>query len=127
MPRMLRNGLSAIWFLPLTFLSLFWSGPELASAGTCTHRDYCTVSNPFYTSGYGGQCTSYAWGRAWELFDVNLSPRGNAGTWVDHSVTDLSTGEELAVDNSIAPNSIAVWRNGTAGTSRMLRMSLVIR
>ncbi len=86
-----------------------------ANAATCTHEDYCTTQNPFYQSGFGGQCTSYAWGRAYEKFGVNLSPRGHAGTWLSRTVKDNNTGNLLQTGSVVQSNSIAVWSKGEHG------------
>jgi surface antigen len=52
------------------------SGPNLAS------RSYALGGvNPYVNSGYGGQCTAFAWGRANEKQGVTNLPTGNANTW----------------------------------------------
>ena len=109
-----------IWHIFQIFMAILVLGTccniSASEAATCTaDRDYCTPSNPFFQSGYGGQCTSYAWGRAYEKFDINLSPRGHGGTWLNSTVTNLTTGEELSTGNTVRSNSIAVWSFGTFG------------
>lgn len=53
-------------------------------------------SNPFRN--YWGQCTWYAWGRAFEKTGTQLSYRGNAGDWTSGAVSTPRV------------NSVAVWK-----------------
>ncbi len=109
----LRSTIYMCVFVIAYGLSVAYVGS--AGAATCTNRDYCSTVNPFYQSGYGGQCTAYAWGRAYEKFNINLSPRSHAGTWVDSTVKDLSTGKVLSVSKTVKADSIAVWKAGAYG------------
>lgn len=69
---------------------------------------YAKPANPFAASGWGGQCTAFAWGRMYEKTGKNLAPRGNGGTW--YSAVP-------ATSRSTTPraNSVAVWTGGTYG------------
>lgn len=54
---------------------------------------YQSSANPFYASGYGGnsddgydgECTWYAWGRAYEKLGISLPCRKNANDWADEA------------------------------------------
>jgi len=95
-------------FLTILCIATF-SNILVSYAATCTaDRDFCTVDNPFYPD-YSGQCTSYVWGRDYEKFDMNLSPGGNGGTWLDSTVFNNNTGKELTEGATVKPNSVAVW------------------
>ena len=69
---------------------------------------YQSSVNPFYakyggssTNGYGGQCTWYVWGRAYEKLGVSLPCRGNANNWTSEAANaGYSTGS-VAQANSI--------------------------
>ena len=61
-------------------------------------------SNPFAASGYYGQCTWYAWGRAYELMGKSLPCKGNARTWYD-----VARNAGWSVGSEPRANSIAVW------------------
>jgi len=84
-------------------------------AATCSNRDYCSDNNPFKISGYGGQCTAYVWGRVYEKFNIDLSPRGSAGTWFTGTVKDVTTGKVLLKGSSVQADSVAVWTGGKYG------------
>lgn len=69
---------------------------------TCPSKDnkyYNSNSNPFVSAGYGmfqngGNCTCYAWGRAYEL--LNKKPKlytGNARTWYGHTEDGYERGQ----------------------------------
>lgn len=110
-----RNGCSICFIAYFLVCLLGYAQPVNANANTCTaSRDYCTTDNPFYPK-YGGQCTSYAWGRAWEKFNIKLSTHGHAYKWDDDTVTDENTGKVLTVDRNIQPDSIAVFNGGSVG------------
>ncbi len=82
---------------------------QRCNASTLQYRkDYCTLKNPFYQSGYGGQCTAHAWGRAYE-FGIYLNTNGNAKTWYNQDVRDTITNRVLTKGKTVKPNSIAVW------------------
>lgn len=61
-------------------------------------------SNPFAVSGYYGQCTWYAWGRACEVTGKQLPCRGNAGTWYN-----VARNAGWSVGGEPRADSIAVW------------------
>ena len=63
---------------------------------------YCG-QNPFFTSGFGGQCTAFCWGRAKEKLGISLPFRGNAQTWWSSAQGVYQTGSNPQA------NSIAVW------------------
>lgn len=60
-------------------------------------------------TGYYGQCTWYAWGRAYERCNVSLNVSGNAGEWYDKIVVG---GTVKKRDKSLGPvaKSIAVFK-----------------
>lgn len=66
-------------------------GVDLSSAA------YQTSVNPFFAAGFGGnssdgypgQCTWYAWGRAYEKLGVSLPCRGYADDWTDEAMTPM--------------------------------------
>lgn len=60
-----------------------------------------SASNPF--KGYRGQCTWYAWGRAFEKTGTQLGYRGNAKTWTSGAVSTPRA------------NSVVVWTGGKYG------------
>ena len=67
--------------------------------------------NPFYKSGYGGQCTAFSWGRTREKLDISLASKfyGNAKTWWDGAIGIYNRG------TTPRGNSIAVWGSGAYG------------
>ena len=69
---------------------------------------YCGL-NPFFNSGYGGQCTDFCWGRAMEKLGISLPFRGNAVTWYSAAQGLYQTG------STPQGNSIAVWSYNGAG------------
>ena len=74
-----------------------------ASAPNWNNSGYSTL-NPFAQSGWYGQFTWYAWGRAYEKTGIQLPYRGNAQTWDDGKM-----------DKTPRANSIAVWTGGNTG------------
>ncbi|MBQ9001376.1 MAG: CHAP domain-containing protein [Eggerthellaceae bacterium] len=78
----------------LTAQSVGTYGADLASAA------YQSNINPFYaagyggnaTNGYGGECTWYAWGRAYEKLGVSLPCRGNENSWTSEAAGSFETG-----------------------------------
>lgn len=60
-----------------------------------------STSNPY--KDYWGQCTWYAWGRAFEKTGTQLGYRGNANTWTSGAVSTPSA------------NSVVVWTGGYYG------------
>jgi surface antigen len=57
--------------------------------------------NPLASSGFGGQCTAFAWGRANELKGITTLPTGNAKDWW---ASTIFPGGQIAY-----PNAIPVW------------------
>ncbi|MEK7991545.1 MAG: GH25 family lysozyme [Thiotrichaceae bacterium] len=98
--------------LPNVFV-LESSGIKGSFAASCTHRDYCVTSNPFYPTN-GGQCTAYVWGRAYEKTDTAIKFSQNYGRhaykWYE-LVKDLPRGRE------IRSNSIAVFPGISIGSN----------
>jgi len=72
---------------------------------------YYTTENPFYLSGYGGQCTAFAWGRAYEKTGIKIEISGigkypSAKYWyLNKPAESLS----LEMSKTARSNSIAVW------------------
>ena len=68
-------------------------------------------SNPFTKAGWDGQCTWFAWGRAYEKLGINLQFSGNAGTWwgVNKANNYFNYG------STPRANSLAVWSGGGYG------------
>lgn len=60
-----------------------------------------TSANPLAKSGYGGQCTAFAWGRVFEVTGKKLNTTSNAKNWFN--ATNLPKGSKPK------RNSIAVW------------------
>jgi len=65
--------------------------------------------NPFYRSGYWGQCTWFAWGRAAEVTGNRGLPTKNAKEWWDIAQKNFKTGQVPK------RNSIIVWGAGKYG------------
>ena len=69
---------------------------------------YQTAVNPFFAAGFGGrasdgydgECTWYAWGRAYEKLGVALPCRGNANTWTTEAANaGFATGTEARANS----------------------------
>ena len=74
-------------------------------------NDVCyTTNNPYYNSGYGGQCTAFAWGRACENNSVYLQFKTqsypSAKFWYEYGPVDSLN---LTTGSSVQEMSIAVW------------------
>ena len=76
------------------------TGPNLAAPS------YGAVVNPFTASGFGGQDTAFAWGRANEVTGSTSLPRGDADTW--YATTTLPKG------HTAKAKSVAVWGASSA-------------
>ncbi|MDP2824595.1 MAG: carboxypeptidase regulatory-like domain-containing protein [Sulfuritalea sp.] len=61
--------------------------------------------NPLVRVGFGGQCTAFAWGRAYEITGKRMDRVGNAKTWWDE--TKYPTGQ------TPRRGAIAVWQGDT--------------
>jgi len=88
-------------------------------------RDYYTTLNPYYKSGFGGQCTAYVWGRAYERNSgLWLITKGNAypsakfwwsGT-TPTSTSGLSANIKHVESQQPAANSLAIWAGDSTNT-----------
>lgn len=82
-----------------------------------TTNPYYTTLNPFHNAGYGmvpngGNCTCYAWGRAYENLGSKPSlSTGNAGLWYGRNVV------YPASSNAASPalGAVACWSSSGAG------------
>lgn len=80
-----RREYAEAWY---TYLSGLGFTPRLNENGISGSPYYYSY-NPFYQAGYGmPNCTCYAWGRFWEISDINKDysnrpslPTNNAGDW----------------------------------------------
>jgi surface antigen len=79
--------------------------PNLKNSG------YLAPTNLYAVSGYGGQCTAFAWGRAYEKTGIKLkfinNNYPNANVWYDQTTSPKG---QIPM-----PNSIVVWTSGTYG------------
>ncbi|MBQ7546969.1 MAG: InlB B-repeat-containing protein [Clostridia bacterium] len=64
--------------------------------------------NPFAVSGYSGQCTWYAWGRAREKLGIDVPCRGDAVDWPNQAGSYL-------VNSTPSSNAICVWTHYNPG------------
>lgn len=71
---------------------------------------YDSSRNPFAQSNLYGQCTWYAWGRAYEVTGKNLPCRGHAYSWYD-----AARNAGWDVGSTPRENSVAVWSSGSVG------------
>ncbi|MBR0481469.1 MAG: CHAP domain-containing protein [Firmicutes bacterium] len=95
----------AICILLLSFVPVFAVGSfgvDLDSEG------YGPDVNPFAAVGYRGECTWYAWGRAYEKTGQRVPCLGNAKKWLDQSGS-------FGWDTTPSADSIAVWTDGEYG------------
>lgn len=82
--------------------------PRLNSTG------YANSVNPYFNIGNGGECTSFAWGRAYELWNIQLNVSSSAGQkWID------ALKGSYTVDKTPSANSIAVWSGHVAYVERV--------
>ena len=87
--------------------------PRLTSDGM-QGNPYWYSRNPFYLAGYGlPNCTCYAWGRFWEIGDINhdYSNRptlstGNAEDWYGYTADGYERGQEPRL------GAVACWADG---------------
>jgi len=82
-------------------------------AKNCVHEDYCTTENPFYKLGYGGQCTSYAWGRAYGKMGVSIQFTQNSGR---HGKNWYQLVKSLPRGRQVQDNSIAVFAGDSSNS-----------
>ena len=83
-----------------------------SSAPSKSNTYYYSSKNPFYTAGYAGQCTWYAYGRAYEI--LGKAPKlclRNAKEWYNYNKTNgyYKYGQTPKV------GAIVCWGNGTYG------------
>ena len=96
------------WVTSFVFFAFVFAGSNVFAIDI---NGSCYISeNPYYTSGYGGQCTAFAWGRACEKIGTKLKFKTasypSAKYWYLYGPIDslnLSTGVTVQAD------SIAVW------------------
>lgn len=96
----------------------FYNSSRCNAPTTAEKQDYCSTVNPFKQSGYGGQCTAHAWGRAYAEFGIKLKLNGkypSAKYWWDGTAVDTATGDALEKGTVIRANSIAIWGGTTYG------------
>jgi surface antigen len=91
----------------LIILSLFISNSVFALD---LNDDCYTTQNPYFQSGYGGQCTAFAWGRACEKKSIKLIFKDgsypDARNWyIDGPIDSLN----LKTGSIIQSDAIAVW------------------
>jgi len=72
--------------------------PSLSKGGAYSS----STGNPFVKAGYGGQCTAYAWGRAYEKLGIKLPMTQSAKFWVNYK-------SNFKTDMNLQENSIVVW------------------
>ena len=74
---------------------------SIGNYGVDVDSEYYSSSNPF--QGFKGECTWYAWGRAYEKTGIQLGYRGNANSWISQAVSTPRA------------NSVVVWTGGHSG------------
>lgn len=83
------------------------NAPSLQKKEVYTYKE-----SPFYPS-LAGQCTAYAWGRAYEKLGIRMkaSKYPSANLWLNYAWKNAATGEQFATGAKGQPkaNSIAVW------------------
>lgn len=94
---------------PNTFLALVVAAVGITSAvgQDIASPCYKSPANPFASAGWTGQCTWFAFGRAFEKTGVAVSFRGNGGTWTTNQ--GYGTGATPKAD------SIISWTGGGYG------------
>ena len=103
---MMKKGILPKLLLMLMFamtVSVINVAPAFAigNYGANIDSDYYSAGNPFRD--YRGQCTWYAYGRAYEKTGTQLGYRGNANCWTSSAVSTPRA------------NSVAVWTKGETG------------
>ena len=77
-----------------------------------------STSNPFHQAGFGmPNCTTYAWGRAWEILGraPNELNRGNARFWFSNNGGFPQPGDNFQRGQTPRLGAIAVWASSSAG------------
>jgi surface antigen len=76
-----------------------------------------STNNPYYNSGYGGECTAFAWGRAQEKMGISLKfntkDYPDAKYWWEYGPVSLL---KLTVGQIVKDNCIAVWAGDESNT-----------
>ena len=83
-----------------------------SSAPSKSNTYYYSSKNPFYTAGYAGQCTWYAYGRAYEI--LGKAPKlclRNAKEWYNYNKTN----GYYKYGQTPKAGAIVCWGNGTYG------------
>ncbi len=97
------------------FISIYFSISIQNVFGLDLNNSCYTSSNPYYNSGYGGQCTAFAWGRVCEKNDIRLIFKNksypSAKYWHSYGPADSLN---LETGTSVQSNSIAVWGGDSA-------------
>ena len=110
----MRTTTSRFWVFALSVVMFAMLAPSATAFAndnlpSLSNPAYSSPTNPFAASGWTGQCTWFAWGRAREKCGVSLPCRGNAGQWLEQA-------GGFATGSTPRPNSIAVWKkSGTVG------------
>ena len=84
---------------------------DIAQSPIDINSKYYTFDNPYYNSGYGGQCTAFAWGRAYEKTGIKLKFKGSkiypsAKYWYRPGPIDELN---LSLGNEPRGDSVAIW------------------
>lgn len=82
---------------------------------------YWYDGNPFYLAGYGlPNCTCYAWGRFWEISDINKNyenrpnlSTADAGKWFSHTSDGYERG------NTPKLGAVACWSDNSGGAGHV--------
>ena len=84
--------------------------------GANVYSNYYKSDNPYFNTGYEGQCTWYCWGRAMERCGINLPSIswadnwGNAQTWFAGAQRSIAAGRtDISVGTVPRANSIGVF------------------
>jgi surface antigen len=95
------------------------SNKDIVQSSIDVNSKYYTSDNPYYNSGYGGQCTAFAWGRAYEKVGIKLQFKKMLGdpicgrTHFSSAKCWFDPGPEaflrLRKGTNIQADSIAVW------------------
>ena len=125
MCKVFKRGLSLVLCLSM-LLGFFTSGicsikadaatfsPRLTAPSYSTYYKPQSSYNPFTVNynAYGGNCTWYAWGRAYEITGAYPKlGRGNAGTWWGYN----KSGGYYSYGSTPKLGAVACWSNSGAG------------
>jgi len=93
-----------------TFLSNELKAEAAATEPNWYGGAYTAGVNVYAMSSWFGQCTWYAWGRAYELTGIKLPCRDDAHKWYS-----IAANNGYSVGAEPAENAIAVWSSGSSG------------